>query len=227
MRVLIIEDEPEIAALEQDYLKINGFETVLASGGMQGLTLLGENEIHLVILDIMLPGIDGFETLRLIREKYDVPVIILSAKTEDIDKIRGLGLGADDYMQKPFSPNELVARVRAHLSRYERLTAREKPEPALFVRGLRIDKNSRQVFVNDTEKVLTNKEFDLLLFFVQNPNRVFDKEKLFEGIWGMDALGDSSTVVVHIRKLREKIEQDTQNPQFIETVWGAGYRLRM
>ena len=223
-RILIIEDDPEIAALERDYLLVAGFEVDLAGNGIDGLE--ASRTADLIVLDIMLPGMDGFAVLKELRESSDIPVLLLSARGEDIDKIRGLGLGADDYIQKPFSPGELVARVRAHLSRFERLTSRTKTTK-LSVRGLEIDREDRRVFVHGNECSLTPKEFDILLFLMENPNRVYSKEDLFERVWGLDALGDGDTVVVHVRRLREKIEPDPQNPQYVETVWGAGYRFRI
>ena len=240
MRILIIEDDPEIAALERDYLQINGYDAQIAGGGAQGLSALRETEFDLVILDVMLPGADGFEVLQELRKSSDIPVLIVSARGEDIDKIRGLGLGADDYIQKPFSPGELVARVGAHLARYKRLTEKDGQAPRrheLSIRGLKIDIDDRRVTRSGTgrqtsaapceEIPLTAREFDLLAFLAQNPNRVWGKDDLFERVWGLDALGDSGTVVVHIKKIREKLELDAQNPQYIETVWGAGYRLRV
>lgn len=231
MRILIVEDDPEIAALERDYLRINGYETDTAGGGVQGLSLLRQNEYDLMILDIMLPGMDGFTVLQEMRSFSDIPVILISARGEDIDKIRGLGLGADDYLQKPFSPGEMVARVGAHLSRYKRLTERgETPAPrrhVMTIRGLCIDIDDRRVTRGEQEIPLTAREFTLLAFLTENPNRVWSKDELFERVWGLEALGDSGTVVVHIKKIREKIELDPQNPQYIETVWGAGYRLRV
>ena len=223
-KILIIEDDPEIASLQRDYLQISGFETCLAENGVDGLE--AAQTADLVILDIMLPGLDGFAVLQKLRETSDIPVILLSARGEDIDKIRGLGLGADDYMQKPFSPGELVARVRAHLARFERLTSRTDTQ-RLAVRGLELDRESRRVFVRGAEYSLTPKEFDILIFLMENPNRVYSKEELFERVWGLEALGDSDTVVVHVRRLREKIEPEPQNPQYVETVWGVGYRFRM
>lgn len=227
-KILIIEDEPEIAALERDYLIVSGYDVTLRNDGVSGLREALSQEYSLVVLDIMLPGLDGFSVLLKLREKTDVPVIILSAKSEDIDKIRGLGLGADDYMLKPFSPSELVARVRAHITRYEKLTGGRLADmkPTVEIRGLHIDKNDRRVTVRGRETQLTPKEYDILLFLAESPNRVFSKEEIFERIWGLDALGDIGTVVVHVRRLREKIENDPQNPQYIETVWGAGYRMR-
>lgn len=234
MRVLIIEDDPEIAALERDYLQINGYEVSVCGSGSQGLGRLRSEVFDLVILDIMLPGMDGFDALKALRAFSDIPVILLSARGEDIDKIRGLGLGADDYIQKPFSPGELVARVGAHLARYRRLTEKGSAAPHrrfLSIRGLRIDIDDRRVtrgLADEEEDIpLTAREFDLLTFLAENPNRVWAKDDIFERVWGMDSMSDSGTVVVHIKKIREKIELDPQNPQFIETVWGAGYRLRV
>lgn len=228
-RILIVEDDLEIAALERDYLAINDFEAEICADGISGLQAALSGEYDLIVLDIMLPGLDGFSVLKKLREQLDIPVLLLSARGEDIDKIRGLGLGADDYIMKPFSPGELVARVRAHLARYERLTSKGAPDrrTLIEVRGLSIDKEDRRVFLHGEEKALTPKEFDILLFLAESPNRVFGKDELFERVWGLEALGDSGTVVVHVRKLREKIEPDPQAPEFIETVWGAGYRFRM
>lgn len=230
MRILVIEDDKSIAELERDYLEINGYECDIASDGITGLDMALKNEYALVILDIMLPGIDGFELCTKFREQSDTPVIILSAKEDDIDKVRGLGLGADDYMTKPFSPNELMARVKSHITRYDRLTgnggSKIGQNKTLKVRGLEIDKDSRRVFVNGEEKIMPAKEYDLLLFLAENPNRVFSKEHIFDRIWGMDAIGDVSTVTVHVRRLREKIELDIDNLHYIETVWGVGYRFK-
>ncbi|MDP4104723.1 MAG: response regulator transcription factor [Bacillota bacterium] len=225
--ILIIEDDKSIAELERDYLEIDGFSVDIAFTGQDGLNKALFNEkIDLVILDLMLPGADGFQICREIRTKKDIPILMVSARKEDIDKIRGLGLGADDYVVKPFSPSELVARVKAHLSRYDRLIAKEIGNEEIMIRGLRIDQGSRKVFVNNIEVVLTAKEFDILTFLALHPNHVFSKEQLFEKIWGIDSLGDISTVTVHIRKIREKIETDSSDPQYIETVWGAGYRFK-
>ena len=226
-KILIIEDDPEIAKLQRDYLLISGFDVVLAFGGAEGLN--AADDADLIILDIMLPDMDGFAVLEKLREKSDIPVIMLSAKSEDIDKIRGLGLGADDYMQKPFSPSELVARVKAHLARFERLTQINgvKKTPLLAIRGIEINKEERSVQVNGKPCSLTPKEFDILIFLMENPNRVFSKEHLYERIWGMESYGDTDAVTVHIRRLREKIEPEPNNPQFVETVWGVGYKFRV
>lgn len=227
-RILIVEDEQSIAELERDYLEISGYTVDIENSGDTGLQRAMNMDYDLVILDLMLPKVDGFEICRKIRSEKDIPILMVSAKKEDIDKIRGLGLGADDYMIKPFSPSELVARVKAHLSRYERLRGhRETKNDEIRIRGLMIDKTARRVFVNELEVVFTTKEFDLLAYLAINPNRVFSKDQLFDHIWGMDSMGDIATVTVHIRKLREKIEQDPSNPQYIETIWGAGYRFRI
>lgn len=227
-KILIVEDEESIADLEKDYLELSGFEVETANRGDTGLEKALSQEFDLIILDLMLPGIDGFEVCRRIREVKDVPVIMVSAKKDDIDKIRGLGLGADDYMTKPFSPSELVARVKAHLARYERLVGSGRPSnDVIEIRGLKIDKTARRVWVDGTEKTFTTKEFDLLTFLAENPNHVFSKDELFRKVWNMDSIGDIATVTVHIKKIREKIEYDTSNPQYIETIWGVGYRFKI
>ena len=227
-RILIIEDESSIAELEKDYLELSGFEVALEEEGNQGLKRALEEDFDLLILDLMLPGLDGFEICRRFREVKNTPIIMISAKKEDIDKIRGLGLGADEYMTKPFSPSEMVARVKAHLARYERLIGSGSPENEIIeIRGLKIDKTARRVWINGEEKNFTTKEFDLLTFLAQNPNHVFTKEELFSKIWDMESIGDIATVTVHIKKIREKIEFNTAKPQYIETIWGVGYRFKV
>ena len=227
-KILIIEDEEAIADLEKDYLELSGFEVEIEGRGASGLTRALSEEFDLIILDLMLPGVDGFEICRNIREEKNIPVIMVSAKKDDIDKIRGLGLGADDYMTKPFSPSELVARVKAHLARYERLVGSGIQENEIIeIRGIKIDKTARRVWVNGEEKQFTSKEFDLLAFLAQNPNHVFTKEELFSKIWDMESIGDIATVTVHIKKIREKIEFNTAKPQYIETIWGVGYRFKV
>ena len=227
-RILIIEDESSIAELEKDYLELSGFEVALEEEGNQGLKRALEEDFDLLILDLMLAGLDGFEICRRFREVKNTPIIMISAKKEDIDKIRGLGLGADDYMTKPFSPSEMVARVKAHLARYERLIGSGSPENEIIeIRGLKIDKTARRVWINGEEKNFTTKEFDLLTFLAQNPNHVFTKEELFSKIWDMESIGDIATVTVHIKKIREKIEFNTAKPQYIETIWGVGYRFKV
>ncbi len=227
-RILIIEDEEAIADLEKDYLELSGFEVEIEDRGDTGLARALKEEFDLIILDLMLPGVDGFEICKQIREEKNIPVIMVSAKKDDIDKIRGLGLGADDYMTKPFSPSELVARVKAHMARYERLIGSGIQENEIVeIRGIKIDKTARRVWINGEEKAFTSKEFDLLTFLAQNPNHVYTKEELFSKIWDMESIGDIATVTVHIKKIREKIEFNTAKPQYIETIWGVGYRFKV
>lgn len=227
-KILIVEDEEVIADLEKDYLELSGFEVEITNNGKDGLTQALKGDFSLVILDLMLPEIDGFEVCKRIREERNIPIIMVSAKKDDIDKIRGLGLGADDYITKPFSPSELVARVKAHLNRYDRLVgSTQKKNDIIEIRGLQIDKTARRVWVDKEEKAFTTKEFDLLAFLAENPNHVYSKEELFREIWDMDSIGDIATVTVHIKKIREKIEYDSANPQYIETIWGVGYRFKV
>ena len=227
-RILIVEDEVAIADLEKDYLELSGFEVEIENDGKSGLERALNEDFDLFILDLMLPEVDGFEICRQIREKKNTPILMVSAKKDDIDKIRGLSLGADDYVTKPFSPSELVARVKAHLARYERLIGSNVPENDIVeIRGIRIDKTARRVWVNGEEKQFTTKEFDLLTFLAEHPNHVFTKEELFREIWDMESIGDIATVTVHIKKIREKIELNTAKPQYIETIWGVGYRFKL
>ncbi len=227
-KILIIEDEVAIADLEKDYLELSGFEVVIENAGDTGLDRALNENFDLVVLDLMLPGMDGFEVCKKIREEKDIPILMVSAKKDDIDKIRGLGLGADDYMTKPFSPSELVARVKAHMARYDRLvSSNQKSNDIVEIRGIKIDKTARRVYIDGEEKAFTTKEFDLLTFLAENPNHVYTKEELFREIWDMDSIGDIATVTVHIKKIREKIEFDTANPQYIETIWGVGYRFKV
>ncbi|MCR5608736.1 MAG: response regulator transcription factor [Lachnospiraceae bacterium] len=228
-RILVVEDEIDIAELEKDYLELSGFEVDVVNDGVSGLDMAIKNNYNLVLLDIMLPGMDGFEVCKSIREKKNLPIIMVSARKDDIDKIRGLGLGADDYITKPFSPSELVARVKAHLARYNRLVGYgNRVNEVLEVGHMKIDKTARRVYINDEEKIFTTKEFDLLTYLAENPNRVFKKDELFKKIWEMDSYGDDcATVTVHIKKIREKIEEDSSKPQYIETIWGVGYRFKI
>ena len=227
-RILIVEDEVAIADLEKDYLELSGFEVEIENDGTKGLERALHEEFDLFILDLMLPGVDGFEICKKIRETKNTPILMVSAKKDDIDKIRGLGLGADDYVTKPFSPSELVARVKAHLARYERLIGSNMPQNDIIeIRGIKIDKTARRVWVNGEEKQFTTKEFDLLTFLAKHPNHVYTKEELFNKIWDMESIGDIATVTVHIKKIREKIEFNTAKPQYIETIWGVGYRFKV
>ena len=227
-KILIVEDEEAIADLEKDYLELSGFDVEIENDGTSGMERALNEDFDMFILDLMLPGTDGFEICRKTREKKNTPVLMVSAKKDDIDKIRGLGLGADDYITKPFSPSELVARVKAHLARYERLIgSTAQKNDIIEIRGIRIDKTARRVWVNEEEKQFTTKEFDLLTFLAENPNHVFTKDELFSKIWDMESIGDIATVTVHIKKIREKIEFNTAKPQYIETIWGVGYRFKL
>ena len=227
-KILIIEDEVAIADLEKDYLELSDFKVDICNTGDEGLKAALAGDYDLIILDLMLPGMDGFEVCKKIREEKNIPILMVSAKKDDIDKIRGLGLGADDYMTKPFSPSELVARVKAHMARYDRLVgSNAQKNDIIEIRGIKIDKTARRVWVNGEERNFTTKEFDLLTFLAENPNHVFTKEELFREIWDMESVGDIATVTVHIKKIREKIEQNTAKPQYIETIWGVGYRFKI
>jgi DNA-binding response OmpR family regulator len=233
-RILIAEDDREIAMLEKDYMEINGFEAVIAEDGIKAMELLEKEAFDLIVLDIMMPGKNGYDICREVRDKIDIPILLVTAKTESADKIRGLGLGADDYVVKPFDPAELAARVKSHLQRYERLTRRAGEQPeydaneyCISIGNLKILSKSWKVIKEGKEIHFPNREFELLKYLAMNPNIVFSKEHLFERIWGYDFIGDSATVTVHINRIREKIEEDPKNPQIIETVWGAGYRLNL
>jgi len=225
-KILMMEDDIGIAELERDYLEANGFAVEIAADGNQGLQKALAEEYALILLDIMLPGQDGFQVCRRVRERKNTPILLVSARREDIDKIRGFGLGADDYIVKPFSPNELVARVKGHIARYERLTCGENSgDKILRYAGLEIQLDARRVFVEGEEMTLKNREFELLAFLAENPGIVFSREKIFDRVWGMEAIGDNATVMVHINRIREKIEPDPAHPVYIETVWGTGYRF--
>ncbi|MGP1585153.1 MAG: response regulator transcription factor [Schwartzia sp. (in: firmicutes)] len=225
-KILLVEDDPGIAEVEADYLTANGFDVEIAQDGRQGKEKALHGDYDLLLLDIMLPGVDGFSICREVRAAKNTPILMVSAKREEIDKIRALGLGADDYIVKPFSPNELVARVKAHIARYERLTGTRDNADALCFGDLEIRRKERGVRLAGKEIALKNREFELLLFLAENPGVVFSKDKLFDRIWGMDAMGDTATVTVHINRIREKIEPNPGKPRYIETVWGAGYRFR-
>ncbi len=224
--ILIIEDDEDIAELERDYLEANGFQVEIVADGLEGKKRAMEDQVSLIILDIMLPGLDGFQVCRQVRENRNIPILLVSAKQEDVDKIRGLGLGADDYIVKPFSPTELVARVKAHLKRYQQLTGQQKANTVLQRGNLTIDVTGHRVYVKDREVVMPNKEFALLVFLAENSGVVFSKETLFQRIWGEDSLGDTATVSVHVNRIREKIERNSAKPAYIETVWGVGYRFK-
>ena len=225
-KVLIIEDDPQIAKIERDYLAVNDFEADIAKTGYEGIQMALNEQYDLILLDLMLPGIDGFEVCGKLRETLDIPIIMVTAKQEDIDTIKGLNMGADDYITKPFSPNVLVAHVKANIAQYERLKqSGGKVTDEIHAGNIRIHTGSRRVFAGDREVDIKNKEYELLLFLVTNMNIVFSRETLYERIWGLDALGDNATVAVHINRLREKVEDEPSNPKHIQTVWGAGYRF--
>lgn len=225
-KILIIEDDTAISAIEKDYLEIEGFAVEIASDGITGMNVGLSGAFDLILLDLMLPGMDGFSICRKLRETLDIPILMVTARREDIDKIRGLGLGADDYIEKPFSPSILVARVKANLAQYRRLSSSKKTPSEITIGGIRLNTGTHRVFVDEHEVELKNKEYELLLFLMLNVDMVFDREALYEQVWGMDALGDNATVAVHINRLREKLEKNPAHPRYIETVWGAGYRFR-
>lgn len=225
-KILIIEDDTAIAAIEKDYLEIENYEVEIVSDGMLGLTRGLSSEFDLILLDLMLPGMDGFAICQKLREKIDIPILMVTARQEDIDKIRGLGLGADDYIEKPFSPPVLVARIKANLAQYERLSKSQKSPSEITLGEIRLNIGTHRVFARGREVELKNKEYELLLFLMLNVDLVFDRETLYEKVWGLEALGDNATVAVHINRLREKLEKDPAKPRYIETVWGAGYRFR-
>ncbi|MDL2281086.1 response regulator transcription factor [Selenomonadales bacterium OttesenSCG-928-I06] len=228
-KILIIEDDLSIAEIERDFLEIGGYEATIVTDGINGLKEATSGKYDLILLDLMLPGMDGYEICKRIRTKVDIPILMVTAKTEDVDKIRGLGLGADDYISKPFSPTELVARVKANLAQYDRLrsglNSRDQYEE-LKVGNVSLNNQTRRVYVEGQEVEFKNKEYELLYFLMSNPEIVFSKDTLYERIWGMDAFGDIKTVAVHINRLRDKIEKDPANPMHIQTVWGAGYRFK-
>lgn len=227
-KILIIEDDLNIQEIEKDYLEANSFSVSTAADGESGLKLALNNDFDLVLLDIMLPKLDGLEVCRRIRAVKDIPILLVSAKKEELDKIKGLGFGADDYIVKPFSPGELVARVIAHISRYQRLTAKDEKNSAgkdIITGDLRLEKSSRRAFIKDKEITLTNKEFDLIYFLAKSPDTVFSKEELFNEIWNYDSIGETSTITVHVNRIRDKIKEIDPELDFIHTVWGKGYRF--
>jgi DNA-binding response OmpR family regulator len=226
-RILIIEDDESIAAIERDYLTVHDFEVDIAENGSDGIAMGRAGNYDLILLDLMLPGIDGFTVCRKLRETLDIPILMVTARQEDIDKIKGLGMGADDYITKPFSPNVLVARIKANLAQYDRLKhSGGQDRTQIRMGNILLHQDTRRVFVDGTEIELKNKEYELLLFLMSNPDIVFSREALYERIWGYDAMGDNATVAVHINRLREKIEKNPSEPRYIQTVWGAGYRFK-
>lgn len=224
-KILIIEDDMQIASLEKDFLEMNGFDVVIATDGHKGLKEAMTKAYQLIIIDIMLPSVNGYDILMMIRDKLNIPFIVVSARSDDMDKIKGIELGADDYMTKPFNPNELVARVKNQLARYNRLLNVNKIQGEIEFNGVVINEESRRVYVNNEEIILTTTEFDILLFFMKNPDIVHSKQTIFERVWGEDEYGDIGTVPVYVQKIRKKIEKDYTHPKVIETVWGVGYRF--
>jgi DNA-binding response OmpR family regulator len=225
-KILIIEDDPDIAGIERDYLEVEGCTVDIAPDGVTGIQMGRSGGYDLILLDLMLPGMDGFSVCRKLRESLDIPILMVTARREDIDKIRGLGLGADDYIEKPFSPGVLMARIKAHLARYRRLTGTAEVKSEIVLGTIRMNTETHRVYVDNREVELKNKEYELLQFLMLNVDAVFNREQLYERIWGLDAMGDNATVAVHINRLREKIERDPANPRYIQTVWGAGYRFK-
>ena len=225
-KILIIEDDADIAAIEKDYLKLSGYQVMVCGDGAAGLTAALEQEFDLLLLDLMLPEVDGFTICQKVREVKDIPILMVTALGKDVDKIRGLGYGADDYIEKPFSPSVLVARVKAHLAQYRRLKPSAAETTLLTVGPLTADTASHRITKNDVEVPLKNKEYELLVFLMRHPGQVFSREDLYEMIWGLESLGDNITVAVHMNRLREKLEDDPAHPQLLQTVWGVGYRLQ-
>lgn len=225
-RILIVEDDDDIASIERDYLEVGGYEVKVEENGTAGLTEALTGEYDLILLDIMLPGMDGFQIVRKLRDKIDIPIMMVTARRSDIDKIRGLGFGADDYIEKPFSPGVLVARVKSQLARYERLKGTGERRKKISIGGITLEPDTHRIFVRGEEKVLPNKEFQLLEFLMVHVDVVFSRESLYTRIWGMDSLGNTSTVPVHINRLREAVEEDPSNPKHILTIWGVGYKFK-
>lgn len=225
-RILIVEDDDDIASIERDYLEVGGYEVKVEENGTAGLTEALTGEYDLILLDIMLPGMDGFQIVRKLRDKIDIPIMMVTARRSDIDKIRGLGFGADDYIEKPFSPGVLVARVKSQLARYERLKGTGERRKKISIGGITLEPDTHRIFVRGEEKVLPNKEFQLLEFLMVHADVVFSRESLYTRIWGMDSLGNTSTVPVHINRLREAVEEDPSDPKHILTIWGVGYKFK-
>lgn len=227
-KILIIEKDNETAELQKDYLEMNDYSVCIEKTGTAGLKKALSEDFQMVLLEVQLTGVDGYEVCKKIKESKNIPVMFISSKTEEISIIKGLGVGADDYMCKPFSPGEMIARVKAHINCYARLLeVSEHKNDIMEIGNLKIDKTSRRVFQNKKEKNFTTKEFDLLCYLAEHPNKVFSKEQLFQEIWDMDCVGDIATVTVHIKKIREKLHENSTKPEHIETVWGVGYRFKI
>ncbi|KAA0941047.1 response regulator transcription factor [Sporosarcina sp. ANT_H38] len=226
-KILIIEDEKDISRIVRDYLNRYSYEVFIAENGKDGMRFIETLVPDFIILDLMLPDTDGIELCRKIREKFNTPILILSARTSDTDKVLGLGFGADDYMTKPFSLSELAARINAHLRRYEGTASTQRNDDVLHFGNVVIDKKAYRLTVGGNEIALSSKEFELLYFLSQNKNQVFSKSQLLDAVWGHAAYGDENTITVYIRRIREKFEIDPSNPTYIKTVWGVGYKLSL
>ncbi len=228
-RILVVDDEKEIADLIEIYLVSDGYKVLKANNAEEGLAILEKEEVHLVLLDIMMPGMNGLEMCKKIRETNNIPIIMLSAKSTDLDKILGLGTGADDYVTKPFNPLELTARVKSQLRRYTQLnpnsSVHETGKNEITVKGLTINKDNHKVTVDNEEIKLTPIEFDILYLLASNPGRVFSTDEIFENVWNEKVYEANNTVMVHIRRLRGKMKEDTRQSKIITTVWGVGYKI--
>lgn len=225
-RILIVEDDDDIASVEKDYLEVSGYQVTVEENGTAGLTEALTGDYDLILLDVMLPGMDGFQIVRKLRDKVDIPIMMVTAKRTDIDKIRGLGFGADDYIEKPFSPGVLVAKVKSQLAQYERLKGKPEDRKRITISGITLESDTHRIWVRGEEKVLPNKEFQLLEFLMVHADVVYSRETLYTRIWGMDSLGNTATVPVHINRLREAVEEDPANPRHILTIWGVGYKFK-
>ena len=225
-RILMVEDDDDIASIEKDYLEVSGYQVTVEENGTAGLTEALTGDYDLILLDVMLPGMDGFQIVRKLRDKVDIPIMMVTAKRTDIDKIRGLGFGADDYIEKPFSPGVLVAKVKSQLAQYERLKGKPEDRKRITISGITLESDTHRIWVRGEEKVLPNKEFQLLEFLMVHADVVYSRETLYTRIWGMDSLGNTATVPVHINRLREAVEEDPANPRHILTIWGVGYKFK-
>lgn len=225
-RILIVEDDDDIASIEKDYLEVSGYQVTVEENGTAGLTEALTGDYDLILLDVMLPGMDGVQIVRKLRDKVDIPIMMVTAKRTDIDKIRGLGFGADDYIEKPFSPGVLVAKVKSQLAQYERLKGKPEDRKRITISGITLESDTHRIWVRGEEKVLPNKEFQLLEFLMVHADVVYSRETLYTRIWGMDSLGNTATVPVHINRLREAVEEDPANPRHILTIWGVGYKFK-
>ena len=223
--ILICDDDRDIVSALDIYLSSEGYRTLKAYDGLEALRLVEQNEVHLILMEIMMPGMDGIRTTAKLRESWNIPIILLTAKSEDSDKILGLNIGADDYITKPFNPIEVIARVKSQLRRYTTLGGQEKKEAALVNGGISVDDAAKSVTVDGESVSLTPIEYNILLLLMKHPGRVFSTGQIYELVWNDPSLGSENTVAVHIRHLREKIEIDPANPRYLKVVWGLGYKM--